>query len=88
MTEQELKELITPEFLSTLKTILDHIYKYPNKVGIDWDEVDFLPGVMEDFVTGDCYEDDDPCPDCGTQMEVEILTDPPTPETMTADSGV
>lgn len=69
MTKQELKELITPEFLSTLKTILDHIYKYPNRVGIDWDEVDFLPGVMEDFVTGTYYEDDDPCPDCGTQLE-------------------
>jgi hypothetical protein len=52
MTKQDLKELLTPEFLSTLRTILKHIYKYPNEVGINWDEVDFLPGVLEDFVTG------------------------------------
>ena len=57
MTKQDLKELLTPEFLSTLKTILKHIPKYPNNVGIDWNEVDFLPGVFEDFVTGDYYED-------------------------------
>jgi len=57
MTEQQLKELITPEFLSTLRTILKHTRKYPNGVGIDWNEVDFLPGVLEDFVTGD-YDDD------------------------------
>lgn len=56
MTKQELKELITPEFLSTLRTILKHIPKYPNEVGIDWNEVYFLPCVLEDFVRG--YEDD------------------------------
>ena len=57
MTEEQLKELITSEFLSTLRTILKHINKYPNEVGISWDEVDFLPGVLEDFVTGTYYED-------------------------------
>lgn len=56
--EEQLKELITPEFLSTLKIILANINKYPNKVGINWDEVDFLPGVLEDFVTGNYYEDE------------------------------
>jgi hypothetical protein len=55
--EEQLKELITPEFLSTLKIILANINKYPNKVGINWDEVDFLPGVLEDFVTSNYYED-------------------------------
>jgi hypothetical protein len=56
MTEEQLKKLITPEFLSTLRIILKHIYKYPNEVGINWDEVDFLPGVLEDFVTGTYYD--------------------------------
>jgi hypothetical protein len=58
MTEEQLKKLITPEFLSTLRIILKHIYKYPNEVGINWDEVDFLPGVLENFVTGTYYGDE------------------------------
>lgn len=56
MTEEQLKRLITLEFLFTLKTILKHLPKYPNKVGIDWDEVGFLPGVIEDFVNGTYYD--------------------------------
>ena len=59
MTKEQLQELITPEFLSTLRTVLDHIYKYPNEVGINWDDVDFLPGSLENFVSGNSYEDND-----------------------------
>lgn len=57
MTEDKLKELITPEFITTLKTILKHIPKYPNNFGIDWNEVEFLPGVLHDFVTDNYYDD-------------------------------
>jgi hypothetical protein len=55
--EEEIANLITPEFISTLKTVLNHLYKCPNKLGLDWNEIDFLPGVMESLVTGEYYED-------------------------------
>ena len=56
MNKTELKELITPEFLSTLRVILKHIHWYEHKLDMDWDEIDYLPGCLEDFVTGNYYD--------------------------------
>jgi hypothetical protein len=56
MTNQEISNLITPEFISTLETVLNHLYECPNKLGLDWDEIDFLPGVMKDLVSGEYYD--------------------------------
>jgi hypothetical protein len=49
MTNQEISNLITPEFISTLETVLNHLYECPNKLGLDFNEIDFLPGVMKDL---------------------------------------
>ena len=57
MTNQEISNLITPEFISTFETVLNHLYECPNNLGLDWDEIDFLPGVMKDLVSGEYYDD-------------------------------
>ena len=57
MTNQEISNLITPEFISTLETVLNHLYECPNKLGLDFNEIDFLPGVMKDLVSGEYYDD-------------------------------
>jgi hypothetical protein len=56
MTNQEISNLITPEFISTLETVLNHLYKCPNKLGLDFNEIDFLPGVMKGLVSGEYYD--------------------------------
>lgn len=56
MTNQEISNLITPEFISTLKIVLEHLYKCPNQLGLDFDEIDFLPGVIEGMRTGEYYD--------------------------------
>ena len=55
MTEK-ISNLITPEFISTLETVLNHLYECPNKLGLDFNEIDFLPGVMKDLVSGEYYD--------------------------------
>jgi hypothetical protein len=59
MTNQEISILITIEFISTLKTVLNHLYKCPNKLGLDFNEIDFLPSVIEDMRTGEYYDEDE-----------------------------
>ena len=56
MSNEEISNLITPEFLSTLETVLNHLYKCPNKLGLDFNEIDFLPDVMKDMISGE-YDD-------------------------------
>lgn len=56
MTNEEISNLITPEFISTLKTVLEHFYKCPNQLGLDFDEIDFLLGVIEGMRTGEYYD--------------------------------
>ena len=56
MTNEEISNLITPEFLSTLETVLNHLYDCPNKLGLDFNEIDFLPGVMMDMGSGEYYD--------------------------------
>ena len=57
MTKAEISNLITPEFISTLEVVLKHLYKFPNKLGLDFNEIDFLPGVMRDLASGEYYDD-------------------------------
>ena len=59
MTNQEISKLITPEFISTLKIVLNHLYECPNKLGLDFNEIDFLPSVIEDMRTGEYYDEDE-----------------------------
>jgi hypothetical protein len=59
MTNQEISKLITPEFILTLKTVLNHLYECPNKLGLDFNEIDFLPSVIEDMRTGKYYDEDE-----------------------------
>jgi hypothetical protein len=57
MTKAEISNLITPEFISTLELVLEHLYKFPNKLGLDFNEIDFLPSVMRDLASGEYYDD-------------------------------
>jgi hypothetical protein len=56
MTNEEISNLITPEFISTLETVLNHLYKCPNTLGLDFNDIDFLPGVMKGLVSGEYYD--------------------------------
>jgi hypothetical protein len=57
MTEEQLKELLTPEFLSTLQKALDYLYECPNHLGLTcWDEIDLLPVILEHFASDNYYD--------------------------------
>ena len=56
MTNEEISNLITPEFLSTLETVLNHLYDCPNKCNLDFNEIDFLPDVMKEMISGEYYD--------------------------------
>jgi hypothetical protein len=59
MNERELKDFITPEFINTLQKVIDEMAgqskKFSNEdvrdmvFDLDWDEIDFLPGILEDL---------------------------------------